>query len=142
MELTDDARRILQILAHGRSNLHHICQQSQLDESAATRQLTTLSDAGLVTEVDRGLFAVTTEGLASLDTAYPDEAGFLRETTVIHDAPSVKTLRLRGDRGHVEVQVDTESVVEVADMLTQVLADTHGDHDAVTALAALVESHG
>lgn len=140
MELTDDARRVLRVLAHGRSNVHHICQQGSLDEAAAKRVLATLGDAGLATEVDRGLYAVTPDGLSLLERSYPDEAGFLRDVEVIHDAPTVKTIRMRGDRGHVEVQVDENSVVEITDALREVLADTHGDHDAVAALARFVEA--
>ncbi|SDG28243.1 hypothetical protein [Halorientalis regularis] len=140
MDLNDDARRVLQVIAHGRSNRHHIRQQSALAEADATDILATLTDAGLVTEVDRGLFAITSDGRDELDREYPAEAGFLRETSVIHDAPTIKTLRLRGDRGLVEVQVDEQSVLKMAGALGTVLADTHSTHDAVAALEELLDS--
>lgn len=139
MELTDDTRRILQVLGVGRANVHHICQQGHLDEPSARRHLAALGDDGLVTEVDRNLFAVTPEGRAALDAPYPDEAGFLQEATVVHDTQTIKTLRFHGESGCVEVQVDTDSVTEVADSLGTVLSDTHGDHDAVDALADIAD---
>jgi DNA-binding transcriptional ArsR family regulator len=140
MKLNDDARRVLQVIAHGRSNRHHICQQSGLAEADATEHLATLTGAGLVTEVDRDLFAITSDGLDELNREYPTEAGFLREISVIHDAPTIKTLRLRGDRGLVEVQVDEQSVLKLAGALRTVLADTHSTHDAVAALEGLLGS--
>lgn len=140
MELDDDVRRILQVIAHGRSNHHHICQQSGLAETDVTEHLATLTGAGLVAEVDRGLFEITSDGLDELDQEYPAEAGFLQETSVIHDAPTIKTLRLRGERGLVEVQVDEQSVLTLAGSLRTVLADTHGTHDAVAALERLLDS--
>ena len=140
MELNDDARRVLRVIAHGRSNRHHICQQGGLAEADATEILATLTEGGLVTEVDRGLFAITSDGLDELDGEYPAEAGFLRETSVIHDAPTINTLRLRGDRGLVELQVDEQSVLKMAGVLRTVLADTHGTHDAIAALDGLLGS--
>lgn len=140
MNLDDDTRRVLRVLARGRSNLHHICQQSGLGDAAAERALSTLGRAGLVVEVDRALYALTPDGLDALDRDYPDEAGFLQKTEVIHDAPAIKTIRMRGDRGHVEIQLDEESVTTVADALREVLADTHGEHEAVPALEALVRA--
>lgn len=138
MDLSDDTRRVLRVLARGRSNRHHVCQQSGLDDADAERALATLGTAGLVIEVDRELYAITPDGLDALDRDYPAEAGFLQETEVVHDAPTIKTIRMHGDRGHVEVQVDEESVTTVADALREVLADTHGEHEAVPALEALV----
>ncbi len=41
------------------------------------------------------------------------------------------------DRSHVEFQVDDESVVVLGAALLEVLADTHGAHDAVPALRTL-----
>lgn len=139
MQRSDDAREVLRVLAHGRANRHHICQQSGLGAEAAEAVLGGLAADGLVTEVDRGLYAVTAAGKAALDRDYPAEGGFLREADVIHDAPATKTVRMRGDRDVVEVQVDAESVAVLADALREVLDDTHSDHEAVTALDALVE---
>lgn len=138
MEIADSTRQVLRILAHGRSNIHHICQQSGFGEAAAHNALAALTDAGLAVEVDRGLYAITPDGLDALDRPYPAEAGFLRDSTVIHDTPDIKTVRLRGDRGLVEVQVDNRSVVLLADALEKVLADTHSDHPAVDDLQRLV----
>jgi hypothetical protein len=140
MKLDDDARRVLQITAHGRSNRHHICQQSGLAEAEVIEHIATLTAAGLVTEVDRDLFTITSDGLDELTREYPTEAGFLQETSVIHDAPMIKTLRLRGERGLVEVQVDGQSVLKLAEAIQNVLADTHDTHDAVVALEDLVGS--
>jgi len=133
MELTDAHERVLRVLAHGRSNTHHICQQASLDEHAAEEALVTLCAERLAVEVDRNLYEITPPGRGVLDRDYPAEAGFLRESSVIHDAPTIKTLRLRGDRGLVEVQVDEESVLVLADALVEILADTHGE----TRLSAL-----
>lgn len=138
MEITDSTREVLRILAHGRSNVHHICQQSGFGDAAAQDVLATLTDAGLAMEVDRGLYAITSDGVDALDRPYPAEAGFLRDTTVVHDAPDIKTVRLRGDRGLVEVQIDDRSVVLLADALLRVLSDTHPDHPAVDGLQQLV----
>lgn len=138
MTLDDDTRRVLRVLARGRSNRHHICQQSGLGDTDAERAIATLGTVELVIEVDRELYAITPDGLDALARDYPAEAGFLQETEVIHDAPAVKTIRMRGDRGHVEVQIDAESITTVADALREVLADTHGEHEAVSALDALV----
>lgn len=134
-----DETLVLQVLAHGRANLHHVCQQSGLDDTAATQVLAQLSAAGLVTEVDRGLYSITTAGLERLDRDYPAEAGFLRAAEVIHDAPSIKTVRLRGDRGLVEVQIDDESVTTLAGALQEVVADTHSNHQLLRALNTFVD---
>ena len=130
----DAARRVLRVLAHGRANVHHVCQQSGLGEAAAERVPASLGADGLVTQVDRGLYSIAPDGLEALDREYPGEAGFLQDAAVIHDAPAVKTVRLRGDRGLVEVQVDETSVTMLASALGEALAETHGDHPAVSAL--------
>lgn len=126
--------RVLQVLAHGRSNVHHVCQQSGLNNKAARETLAKLCATGLVTEVDRGLYAITSTGLDQLDHEYPSEAGFLNTTEVIHDSPTIKTLRLRGDRGLVELQVDDESVQTLADALHDILSDTHTESEIVELL--------
>lgn len=135
--LDDAARKVLQVLAHGRANVHHVCQQSGLGEAAAEQVLAGLGTEGLATQVDRRLYSITPEGIKALDREYPDEAGFLQDASVIHDAPAVKTVRLRGDRGLAEVQVDETSVTMLADALQEVLADTHEEHPAVEALEKL-----
>ena len=84
MDTTDGTRSVLRVLAHGRSNIHHICQQSGHSEAAADEALATLTDAGLAMEVDRGLYAITSAGIDALDRPYPDAAGFLRETSIVH----------------------------------------------------------
>ena len=140
MDTTDGTRSVLRVLAHGRSNIHHICQQSGHSEAAADEALATLTDAGLAMEVDRGLYAITSAGIDALDRPYPDAAGFLRETSIVHDAPEIKTVRLRGDRGLVELQVDERSVVVLADALLTVLKDTHSGHEAIAALERLVSA--
>ena len=126
MDVSDTRERVLRVLAHGRSNTHHVCQQAGLDERAAERVLAELTADRLAVEVDRNLYEVTAAGRESLDRDYPAEAGFLEETELIHDAPAIKTLRLRGDRGLVEVQVDEASVPKLAATVARVLADTHG----------------
>ncbi|WP_276997668.1 hypothetical protein [Haloquadratum walsbyi] len=131
----DDAKkRILQVLAHGRSNTHHIYQQSNLDDEVVPEVLAQLCASGLVTEVDRGLYSITPAGLDRLDHDYPSEAGFLTTTEVIHDAPTIKTIRLHGDRQIVETQVDDESVTMLADALYEVLTGTHAEDEITEAL--------
>ncbi|MEF8908253.1 MAG: hypothetical protein V5A13_10360 [Haloarculaceae archaeon] len=127
MDIEEEAADVLQVLAHGRSNSHHLCQQTGRSEQALAETLAACTAAGLVTEVDRDLYQITPAGREKLDRAYPAEAGFLQETDLIHDAPAVKTIRLRGDRGVVEVQVDEESVADLADAVVRILGDTHGD---------------
>jgi hypothetical protein len=136
----EDETLVLRVLARGRANTHHICQQSGLDDAAATQVLAQLSAADLITEVDRGLYAITAAGLERLDRDYPAEAGFLHAAEVIHDAPSIKTVRLRGDRGLVEVQIDEESVTTLAGALQEVVADTHSDHEILRALHTFVDN--
>lgn len=130
MGLTDAQRRALRILAHGRSNVHHIAQQGGFGESGTERVLADLCAAGLALEVDRDLYAITQAGRETLDGTYPDEAGFLQDVGIIHDAPSVKTLRLHGDRKPVEVQVDEESAALLAETATDLLAATRGEADS------------
>ncbi|MFB6256772.1 MAG: hypothetical protein ABEH58_08645 [Haloplanus sp.] len=142
MDGDDGDRQVLRVLARGRSNRHHLCQRSGLDDVELDRVLTTLGTAGLVTEIDRGLYAITPAGRDALDSDYPAEAGFLQGSAVVHDAPTIKTIRLRGDRRRVEVQVDDDSVLAMADAVREVLAETHGDHEAVSTLEALVATDG
>jgi hypothetical protein len=127
MDIGEDAADVLQVLAHGRSNSHHLCQQTGCSEQAVAETLAACTAAGLVTEVDRDLYQITPPGREKLDRAYPAEAGFLQDTELIHDAPTVKTIRLQGDRSLVEVQVDEGSVADLADTVVRVLGDTHGD---------------
>lgn len=124
MTLTDSQRRVLRILARGRSNLHHIYQQGRLGERAAERILTDLCADQLAHEVDRDLYQITRAGREALDRDYPDEAGFLENTTVIHDAPAIKTIRLHGDRGIAEIQVDEESIPMLANALSEALPES------------------
>jgi DNA-binding transcriptional ArsR family regulator len=138
----DTARRVLRVLAHGRANVHHVCQQSGLGDEAAERLLASPGADGPVTQVDRGLYSIAPDGLDAHDCEYPAEAGFLQGAAVVHDAPAVKTVRLRGDRRVVEVQVDEESVTKLAGALREVLADTHGEHPAVPALETFVAADG
>lgn len=140
MDITDSTRNVLQVLAHGRSNIHHICQQTGYSKTATQEALATLSEAGLAMEVDRGLYAITSAGIDTLEQPYPDAAGFLREASIIHDTPEIKTVRLRGDRGLVELQVDERSVVVLADALLTVLEDTHSGHAAVIELERLASA--
>jgi hypothetical protein len=129
MSLTDVQRRALRILARGRSNVHHVAQQGGFGDSEAKRVLTGLCTAGLALEVDRDLYAITQAGRETLDGTYPDEAGFLQDVSVIHDAPSVKTLRLHGERRPVAVQVDEDSVALLAETATDLLAVTREEGD-------------
>ncbi|RXK47941.1 hypothetical protein [Halorientalis pallida] len=129
MDLTDEHERALQVLAHGRSNTHHVCQQADLDERSVKAVLADLCGAHLVVEVDRDLYQITRSGREALEGDYPVEVGFLQASDVIHDAPNIKTVRLRGDRGFAEVQVDATSVHALADALAEVLAETHGETD-------------
>lgn len=131
MDVEEHAADVLQVLAHGRSNSHHLCQQTGRSEQAVAETLAACSAAGLVTEVDRDLYQITSAGTEKLDRAYPAEAGFLQETELIHDAPTVKTIRLQGDRSLVEVQVDEESVADLADTVVRVLGDTHGEVESL-----------
>ena len=123
MTLTDSEQRVLRILARGRSNTHHVYQQGQLSERAAKRVLTELCTRQLAHEVDRDLYQITSNGRDALERDYPDEAGFLQDTEVIHDAPMIKTIRLHGDRSIIEVQVDAESAPLLADALAEALPD-------------------
>ncbi|MFT4881277.1 MAG: hypothetical protein ACI9CA_002286 [Natronomonas sp.] len=133
MDVDEHTEDVLQVLAHGRSNSHHLCQQTGRGEQAVAETLAACSAAGLVTEVDRDLYQITSAGVDQLDRDYPAEAGFLQETGLIHDAPTIKTVRLRGDRGLVEVQVDDDSVADLADTVVHVLSDTHGDIEPLRA---------
>jgi hypothetical protein len=133
MGVDEHADDVLQVLAHGRSNSHHLCQQTGRGEQAVAETLAACSAAGLVTEVDRDLYQITSAGVDRLDREYPAEAGFLQETDLIHDAPTVKTVRLQGDRSLVEVQVDEDSVGTLAETVLRVLSDTHGDTEPLRA---------
>jgi predicted transcriptional regulator len=129
MGLTEPQRRALQILAHGRSNLTHVTQQGEFGDSGAEQVLADLCAEGLALEVDRNLYAITREGREALDDPYPAEAGFLQEISVIHDAPSVKTVRFHGERRAVEIQVDSESAPVLAETATDLQAAMGGDTD-------------
>jgi hypothetical protein len=133
MGVDEHADDVLQVLAHGRSNSHHLCQQTGRGEQAVAETLAACSAAGLVTEVDRDLYQITSAGVDRLDREYPAEAGFLQETDLIHDAPTVKTVRLQGDRSLVEIQVDEDSIVTLAETVLRVLSDTHGDTEPLRA---------
>jgi hypothetical protein len=131
----DDAETsILQVLAHGRANTHHIHQQSDLDDEIVLETLAQLCAAGLVTEVDRGLYSITPVGLDRLDHDYPSEAGFAEKTEVIHDTLTIKTIRLHGDRQIVEAQFDDNSVTMLADALHEILSDTHAEAEVTESL--------
>jgi hypothetical protein len=129
MGLTEPQRRALQILAHGRSNLTHVAQQGEFGDGGARQVLADLCAEGLALEVDRNLYAITREGREALDDPYPAEAGFLQEISVIHDAPSVKTVRFHGERRAVEIQVDSESAPVLAETATDLQAAMGGDTD-------------
>lgn len=127
MELTDTHERVLQVLAHGRSNTHHICQQVGLKQQTAEDILSDLCAALLAVEIDRNLYQSTTAGRERLSGDYPAEAGFLQDIAVIHDAPDVKTVRLQGDRRLTEIQVDAESVHALAEAATELCADIESE---------------
>lgn len=122
MGLTDAQRRALQILAHGRSNVTHVSQQGEFGDHGAEQVLTDLCASGLALEVDRNLYAITPAGRDALDRPYPAEAGFLQDISVIHDAPSVKTVRFHGERKSVEIQVDSDAAPLLAETVTDLQA--------------------
>ncbi len=124
MGLTEPQRRALQILAHGRSNVTHVSQQGEFGDRGAEQVLADLCRSGLALEVDRNLYAITPAGREALDRPYPAEAGFLEDISVIHDTPSVKTVRFHGERKSVEIQVDSESTPLLAETATDLLAAT------------------
>jgi hypothetical protein len=128
---TDQPPALLRVLAHGRANINHLCQQTGLAEETVLERLAECAAAGFVTEIDRNLYQITQAGLAELDRDFPSEAGFLQDVDLIHDAPTIKTIRLRGDRGLVEVQVDGDSIALLADTVIEILGDTHGDIDVL-----------
>ena len=127
MELTDAHERVLQVLAHGRSNTHHICQQAGLKQQTVENILGDLCSELLAVEIDRNLYESTTAGRKRLSGDYPAEAGFLQDIAVIHDAPDIKTIRLQGDRGLTEIQVDAESVHMLADAAAELRADIESE---------------
>lgn len=129
MGLTEPQRRALRVLAHGRSNVTHVAQRGEFGDRGAEQVLTDLCAEGLALEVDRNLYAITRAGRDALEDSYPAEAGFLQDISVIHDAPSVKTVRFHGERRSVEIQVDSESVSMLADRATDLQAATGEDTD-------------
>lgn len=127
MELTDTHKRVLQVLAHGRSNTHHICQQAGLNEQTVESILGDLCAELLAVEIDRNLYETTAAGRERLSGDYPAEAGFLQDVAVIHDAPEIKTVRLQGDRRLTELQVDAESVHMLAEAVAELRADIESE---------------
>jgi len=67
MELDDQDREVLAVLAEGRSNPYHIRQRVGVDKGDCNTILVRLGRYGYVEQVDRGLYRITDKGRRGVD---------------------------------------------------------------------------
>jgi len=131
-DLNDTDERVLDVLRHGRVTPQYVAEQLDVSRTYASERLKRLVEHDHVLKVASGLYELKSD--PRLDGDWPTEIGFLRNTEIISDAEDVKTVRLVGDRGTVDVQVTDESMQEFAETAKQVFSDIHGDMNAMREL--------
>jgi len=136
-DLNDTDERVLDVLRRGRVTPQYVADLLEVSRTYASERLKRLVEHGHVRRVASGLYELDDD--PRLDGDWPTEIGFLRDTEILDDAEDVKTVRLIGDTGTVDVRVTDESMLDFLQVAEQTFDDIHAD---MAAMRDLFEQEG